>query len=269
MSIPPIPTRPEHDDELSATLAQENDPWIDLSRAGSPKEALMPHLTERYAAMNTQHLLTAASNPAALTDVLRNLAWQLARAQADIYVLKSALLGRDKLVLTQDWDYRDPIATHARSFLEGGMREVWHKTGQYSLPLDESLIGIGWHQPETNGQSTWRWSGPGLRSTLLIPRFLDGRIRMTLEFNMIKEGVLPESGGISFAGKPIGYSIQFNKGSTTQGRIETELDLNQPGKDMLPLEFHLNGTFSPAELLGKSDKRLLGISLRRISFAVL
>lgn len=268
MSIEPHEARPDQDDEMSAALARGADPWIDLSRAGSASDVLMPHLTARYAAMNRQHLLTAASNPEALTDVLSNLAWQLARAQADIFVLKSALLGRDKLLLTQDWDYRDPLAAHARSFLEGGMREVWHKSGQFTLPLDDSLIGIGWYQPESNAQATWRWSGPGLTSTLLIPRFLNGRIRMVLDFNLIKEGILPATGAVTFAGNAVSYTVQFNKDSTTQGRIETELDLTLPGKEMLALEFHLSATFSPAELLGKSDKRLLGLCLRRITFTL-
>ncbi|MFN4100079.1 MAG: hypothetical protein ACK4GT_09910 [Pararhodobacter sp.] len=260
------------DTEASTDLVREADPWIDLTRAGTESEVLMAHLAERYAEVNEAYLATIGSDPAALLGAVRLLARQLARAQADIFALKSAVLGRDRMVLTQDWDYRDPLATHARSFASDGTKTLWTQTGRYTLPLDEALLGFGWYPPEGNERSVWRWSGPGVKATILVPRFYAGRLAVEVTFNTVRRGVMPEAGGLIVDEREIAYDLSFANDETTQGKLSFTLDLEPMAegatdKSFLPLEFRIARTYSPAKEFGKSDKRELGICILKIEIS--
>jgi len=260
------------DTEASTVLTGEADPWIDLTRAGTGSEVLMTHLAERYAEVTDAYLATIGSDPAALVGVLRVLARQLARAQADIFALKSAVLGRDRMVLTQDWDYRDPLAAHARSFARDGTQTLWAQTGRYTLPLDEGLLGFGWYPPEGNERSIWRWSGPGVKATVLVPRFYAGRLAVEVTFNTVRRGVMPETGGLMVDEREIAYELSFADDETAKGKLSFTLDLESvdegtSGQSFLPLEFRVARTYSPAQEFGKFDKRELGICILKIEIS--
>ncbi len=270
----PVADLAQADVAASQAMAAASDPWVDLARAGSESEILMARLTDRFTEINKAYLATIGSDPAAMQGVLHLLARQLARAQADIFVLKSAVLGRDRLVLTQDWDYRDPLASHARLLSTDGMTAMWQRTGHYRLPLDDSLMGFGWYPPEGNGRTVWRWSGPGTTSTLFVPRFFVGRIKVEIAFNSVRRGVMPAAGGLTADGTAVDYVLSHADDKTTHGKLEFTLDLGgvpaeaEGAAAFLPLEFALVRTYSPAQELGKSDKRELGICLREVTISV-
>lgn len=260
------------DAEESLALAAAADPWIDLSKLGSEEEILMGHLADRFAEASEAYVAAIGSNPEALQAAIRFLARQLARAQADVFALKSAVLGRDRLLLTRNWEYRDPLEAHSRHLLQDGVKAMWRQLGRYDLPLDAELIGFGWHAPEGNDKSSWRWTGPGLNSILLVPRFFEGRVVMRLTFRMLQEDVMPATGGLLVGGAEIPYELILNDRNPLNGKVEFELDLSsgdRGGSAFLPVEIRLNATWSPHEVMGTSDKRQLGLCLQQASlFAV-
>ncbi len=253
-------------DEAAMTeeLVESADAFIDLKRAGTESEYLMAALTERYEAMVVGYLAGATSNPQMLSKVLRLLTRQIARAQADIFVLKSAVLGRDKLVLTRDWEFRDPLQGVQESLADAFGRTPMLSAGAYAVSLDPSVVGYGWHDVEEKNGHYWRWSGPSLTSGLMLPRFFNVPVQVEVTYNVARRDVLPEDGGISVNGRPVAATIETTDG--VNGRIRFAIDLSKEVSPFFMMEFKVLRTVSPAQERGSKDSRELGICVRRIVF---
>jgi hypothetical protein len=257
---------PAKDRNASVQLAEATDSWIDLARVNSDGEVLMHHLSARYEDALAAFLPAARSDPEAMKAVLQLLVKQLARAQADIFVLKSAVLGRDRMVLTRDWEYQDPLRSYRTLLGEDAGAAAVTALGRYVLPLDDSILGFGWHPTERRNESTWRWSGPGLQAGLTLPRFFDGRVRMEIAFNLIKRDALPPSGAIRVDGAEVSYAINF-AGTTPGGKIIFDIELNGQNAPFFLLEFRTTRTYSAHQELGTSDKREVGICVRQVAIS--
>lgn len=71
-------------------------------------------------------------------------------------MLKSAVLGRDRLALAQDWDYVDPLRAQFDA-LGADMAALGPAAfGNYVLRPDDSMLGFGWHGTETRDKQVWR-----------------------------------------------------------------------------------------------------------------
>jgi Holliday junction resolvase len=259
----PIPVQ---DRNASVRLAEETDSWIDLARVNSDGEWLMHHLSARYEDALATFLPAAQSDPNALQAVLQMLSRQLARAQADIFVLKSAVLGRDRMVLTRDWDYQDPLRNYRTLLGEDAGAAALSALGRYVLPLDDSILGFGWHPTERRNESVWRWSGPGLQSGLTLPRFFDGRVRIEIVFNQIKRDALAPAGAIRVDGAEVTYVVNFAE-NATGGKIIFDVELKGEKTPFFLLEFETTRTYSAHRELGTSDKREVGICIRQMAIS--
>lgn len=259
-------TQIAQDIETSAALATAADPWIDLQRPTTESEYLMTHLAQRYEDLFAPFLTAAAGDGDMQQMLLKLLVKQLARAQADIFALKSAVLGRDQLVLTRDWDYRDPLQAYYAALGDAAKSVALRSFNRYAMPLDQSILGFGWYPVEEANGSYWRWNGQGLTSGLMMPRFFDGTVQVEAAITVIRRDVLPEAGLVSVNGKPLEYDVQFAGADSRNAKILFKLDLSQDTSPFFMLEFRIARTASPQEEGGGNDTRQLGLCLLKLEF---
>ena len=252
------------DARLSGKLAEVSDAWIDLQRPGTEGEHLMQNLSQRYENLLGSFMGAGEVGPEARLLVMKLLIKQLARAQADIFALKAAVLGRDKLVLTRDWEYRDPLQAYYEALGEDAVVVQRRSFSRYNLPIDSSVMGFGWYESEERGAASWRWSGPGTSSGLMVPRLFEGPVRMEAGIKVLSRSVLPESGLISVNGKGMDYNLRAKEDDPEFATVSFDLDLGDDRSPFFMLEFKLAGTVSPNEQYGKSDTRQLGLCLLRL-----
>lgn len=258
-------TQSPADQTLASTLGDAADPWADLTRSTTSGEVLMKHLAARYEDMTRTALAGYMETPEQTRLAVGVLVKQLSQVQADVYALKSLVLGRDQLALTRDWDYQDPLNSHA-ALLGSSLEELQQETGEYYvLPNPGSLVGYGWHQVEEKGDSSWCWSGPETDSLLVIPRLFQGRVTITIDFNVIQRDVLPKEGVLSVEGRAVPYTLTYEGGESMVGSIEAMVDLSTSKGPTFALNIKLDKTHSPMDLWGKSDKRRLGLCLRCVT----
>jgi hypothetical protein len=248
------------DTVASSALAAEVDRYIDMDKLNSDGERLMVHLAARYEEAICSLIPGGTSNGDAAHDMFRLLARQIARAKADIFVLKSALLARDKLVLTRDWNYEDPLAALSVGLGEDVRSVLLRSEGRHSVPITDRLVGFGWHQTERDGSRQWRWSGPNLTSGIMVPRIVSGVVVIEISFAVLKTDALPAQGGIRVDGKDVEYEVAYTE-TPTKGTIRLKADLSQSSAAFFALEFVLQRTYSPFEELGAEDYRQLGVCL--------
>ncbi len=252
------------DQARSYALGDEAEAHMDLRKPGQPGEQLMPHLANRYEEMTRAALAGHHGDVAAMERALDVLIRQLSVAQADLFALKSLVLGRDEMALTRDWDYCDPMEAHA-ALLGRSTVELRREQGaQYVIPTPASIIGYGWHSVEEKDDLSWCWSGPGRESLLLLPRLFTGAVEITLEITLLTRAVLPETGNLEVDGRNCAYQLQFDDDESTQAMLRVTADLNESETANFALKLSLSETLSPRDLWGKQDGRQLGICLKRL-----
>ena len=255
-------TRTAADKATTAELGVEADPWADLTHLGGEGDLLMAHLSARYEDITRNALAGYLDTPEKTNLAVEALIKQLSQVQADVFALKSIVLGRDQMALTRDWDYKDPLHSHA-ALLNSSRDDLREKHGQYYvLPHPGSLVGYGWHQIEEKGESSWCWSGPETESFLSIPRLFEGKVEIEIDFNVITRDVLPLKGALSVDGDAVSYFVNYESDDSLVGTIVAQADLATKEASSFALNLRLVSTHSPKELWGKFDKRRLGLCLR-------
>lgn len=249
---------------LTGQLGVEADPWVDLNRVDSDGEILMKHLAARYEQMTRGALGSYLETPEKTRLAVDVLVKQLSQVQADVFALKSVVLGRDEMVLSRDWDYRDPLRGQA-ALLGSSLEELSTELGEYYLlPNPSSLVGYGWHEVEEKDDLAWCWSGPQTESLLLVPLLFQAPVKITIDFNLIRSDVLPQEGALEVDHQAVAYTVIYKDEERKRGMIEARADFSQSNASNFGLKLKLDKTLSPRELSGKFDKRLLGLCLRHV-----
>lgn len=258
-------TQSPADKATTSALGAAADPWADLTRPGAEGDVLMTHLAARYEDMTRNALAGYLDTPEQAYLAVEALIKQLSRVQADVFALKSLVIGRDKMALTSDWDYQDPLNSHA-ALLSSSVEALREDQGQYYvLPNPGSLVGYGWHQVEEKGDSSWCWSGPETRSLLSIPRLFSSKVEITIDFNVVQRDVLPAEGALEVDGIAVPYRLLYENDDSMVGVMTAQADLSLAEATSFALELKLASTYSPKELWGKFDKRRLGLCLRCVT----
>lgn len=258
-------TQSPADKATTSTLGAEADPWADLTRPGAEGDTLMTHLAARYENMTRNALAGYLDTPEQTHLAVEALVKQLSHVQADVFALKSLVLGRDKMALTKDWDYQDPLNSHA-ALLSSSVEALREDQGQYYvLPNPGSLVGYGWHQVEEKGDSSWCWSGPETQSLLSVPRLFQGNVKITIDFNVIQRDVLSEQGALEVDGVAVPYEVSYENDDSMVGVMTAQADLSVAEAASFALVLKLSSTYSPKELWGKFDKRYLGLCLHCVT----
>ncbi|MEQ6250809.1 hypothetical protein ABMC89_18100 [Sulfitobacter sp. HNIBRBA3233] len=262
-------TNPGLNRDISDTAASHElldavEAHVDLSKAGSESEVLMAHLAARYEEAMTPLLGDAPSDPERLEGVVRMLVRQLARTQADVYVLKSAMIGRDHLLMTDDWAYKDPLRAHFQGIGRDLTKLKPFPLGRYELSLEDSMLGYGWHKLETKpGAMPWRWSGPERKSGLLLPNLMGGPCRIRFDLQMLVPEAFPAEGFLRVEDAPVPYEVTWHE----KDKLSVVFEIAPPQDAVNVLvEMQVTHTISPAKLLGRFDKRKLGFCMKRIVY---
>jgi hypothetical protein len=257
-------TDPIGDDvAASGELIQAVDPWIDLQRPTSEGEYLMRNLASRYEGLMLPLVAVSAQDEDRKFDIITLLVKQLARAQADIFALKAAVLGRDKLILSRDWDYVDPLHSYYSSLGKDLTDTGFQELGRYRLRLDNSISGFGWHGTEDTPTDLIRWSGAELSCGLLVPRFFSGIVKAELPIRTLGPGILSAEGALLLNGRPLSYTLE-DEAWPASHKLSFEIDMTGNSQPFFMLEFRINKTYSPAEQFGADDHRQLGIGVNHL-----
>lgn len=254
----------QEDADMSSALSASADAWIDLQKPANESEYLMAHLASRYEELFSAYLTIENQDFSSQKNIITLLIKQLSRAQSDIFVLKSILLGRDKLALSRDWEYQDPLRSYINA-LGRDARKIASERSIYSVPLDSTVIGFGWYPPNGEGAKAWRWSGPGLTSGLLIPRIFEDIVRIDAGIRVLKPDTIPETGMISIDGEKIDYTLNFSDSNMLVADLEFEFSFSEHSGPFFMMEFHVRDTVSSRELAQGDDSRLLGICLTSLT----
>lgn len=255
----------QFDQATSFVLGDEAEAHMDFRKQGQAGEKLMPHLAQRYEEMTQAALAGNRDDPAALNQVVNVLIRQLSVAQADLFALKSLVLGRDKMALTRDWEYSDPMQGHA-ALLGRNVEELRHEQGaHFVIPNPGNIIGYGWHPVEEKDNHSWCWSGPQTESLLLIPRLFTGPVDIEMDVNLLTSDVMPETASFEVDGVSYPYQILFSDDIKTQATLRVQAEISADKSATFALKLALAETFSPHELWGKHDRRKLGLCLRRLT----
>ena len=255
---------PIHDGAaMSGELIKAVDPWIDLQRPTSEGEYLMKNLASRYEGLMLPLVAASEQNEQSKFDMMKLLVKQLARAQADIFALKAAVLGRDRLILSRDWEYMDPLHSYYSSLGQDVTDSGFQQLGQYRLRLDNSISGFGWHSAEDTPSDLIRWSGAELTCGLLIPRFFSGIVKAELPIRTLGPDILSAEGALLLNGKPLPYTLDGDVPPASY-RLSFEIDMVGNNQPFFMLEFRTNKTYSPADEFGADDHRQLGIGVSQL-----
>lgn len=252
------------DQVTSYAVGDEAEAHMDFRKPGQAGEQLMPHLAQRYEEMTRAALAGHHDDRAALKQALDVVIRQLSVAQADLFALKSLVLGRDKMALTRDWNYSDPMQGHA-ALLGRSVKELRQEQGaHYVIPNPGSIIGYGWYPVEEKDDRSWCWSGPSTESLLLLPRLFTGEVEIEMNVNLLTRDMLPEHGTFEVDGVACPYELAFEHGDSTRGVLRLKAVLEASDSATFALKISLAKISSPHELWGKHDRRKLGLCLKHL-----
>src|SRR5690606_2213028 len=116
-------------------------------------------------------------------DTMEFLARRLATLEADLFLIKSSLIRNKRFVLGEAAHYSDPLLVLNDIDTDNSAQPALR---QLTVKLGQDVLGQGWHAVETQANGLpWRWSGPGTRSSLLLPALAVGRHRISFDFRML------------------------------------------------------------------------------------
>lgn len=246
----------------SLALVSQNDAAIDLS---SIKKGSVPIATAiRDGFRSTMSpLLASATMDDGMRALLEAMVERIAVLESDNFVLKTALANNNRFVMSEVARYTDPIVA-MQAHASAAHRAERSTVRSARVPLGPKVLGQGWHAVETRSDgSFWRWSGPGKRSTLLLPGLGAGAYTIGWEFQVLDSSVL-DGWTVAVNGSPAA-NVTIDWGNSRRGRATVQAEIGaEERSSFLFLEMCVGGTLSPASVDGTSDTRPLGIGIGEI-----
>lgn len=121
------------------------------------------------------------------------------------------------------------------------------------LTAESAFEGQNWYWPETGGKSTWRWSGPGRLSTIMLPIARDQILRCALHVMDFAQGV-DDDLTVFVDGRPA-------RVSRNGMRFEFDIEKSLIDRRATEIGFLTNATQKPS---GDGDSRWLGFCFKTL-----
>lgn len=245
-------------------LIAQNDAAIDLTTTGKAATALAENIRDSYLNSLLPLLGALPRGTEDIAIVFRTLIERLATLEADLFLIKSCLVANQRFVMGEAAKYVDPLMALEASWpAYSGDTNNGPRLNRLSIPLGPTVLGQGWHSIESRPDgSFWRWSGPGTRSTLLLPRLGSGQYRIEWNFEVMDQRQL-EGAKISVNGADVG-GTQVAWHTRTTGKMSFFVEVPTSHRSSyLFLEIDLSETIAPAEM-GRPDghtRRGMGLGL--------
>lgn len=153
------------------------------------------------------------------------------------------------------------FARSMRQLVRSGVYQV--PQGSFEIRIAGIIPGSGWYPAETQGQTSWRWTGPGRQFTLEVPLRRDASYRFDMTFSDLRP-----SGPGELTVEINDYPIPFELWAEGQlfrcvFVIEQALLAKSAGFCCIQIDT------GPTMQLSESDVRQLGISVRQVEFICL
>lgn len=188
---------------------------------------------------------------------------------------------RARIVERNEWDialYRHAFARFEERYrgMIGQMLEEQsnqdraHRKGEAGqrviLTMDQAIDGDGWYNRETDGNGvTWRFTGPGSVSTLMLSLAWAARIRCTVHIYHAVSRLALDSLEVRVNGVPVPLETagQENTGIVRTGIVPANALRREDTS--LKVEFCVAAVARPVDVSpGSADCRLLGVAVSRL-----
>ncbi|MBJ3775006.1 hypothetical protein [Acuticoccus mangrovi] len=246
---------------VSVLLTSDADATLDLSQTKRSGTAMSEALANGYLATLSALLPDKAPDDDPYGTVIKALMRRVAALEADLLLIKSSLASDRKFVFGEGKGYADPIvalnALHAD--LEG--LSTGPTMTHVEVPLGHNVLGRGWHPvEELPSGKFWRWSGPDLRASLLLPSLGVGHYEIGFDYQVLDPTQLDEL-TITVNGHAV-ENIVFADPKPVKGYLSFEIDIAETEQSsFLFLELTMARCVQPSAMLGSADTRFLGIGV--------
>lgn len=209
---------------VALQLVAKTDETIDLTSVNQAHAALSRSLYEGFLGQLSPLLNALPEDDRSISAILQPLLERVATLEADVFLIKSALVNNQRFIMADAAKYVDPLMA-----LEAGWKsqsvDERPRLKRLSVPLGPRILGHGWHPVETRPNGTfWRWSGPNLHSSLVLPSLGPGRYRISWNFHVINRRQL-DGLNCDLNGQPV-HEISIDWLSDTVGTLRLNADIS-------------------------------------------
>ena len=143
-------------------------------------------------------------------------------------------------------------------------REIYRRPqSNFKIDIAGAMPGLGWYEPETNGNGYQRWTGPYKQFGLDIPLPVDGHYRATLKFYSMRD-IVP--GAFTVKAEDLLLPVQLTQNDKSYTAIFDIPQFHLAAKNgIAQLIFEIPSVFRPADT-GLPDRRTLGVIVSSVSF---
>ena len=125
---------------------------------------------------------------------------------------------------------------------------------------DAGFVGSNWHRLEIDREKNYRWAGPALASSVLLPSLGGGRIKVAIEFRIPFRGPYAQDSFVAFLD---GFAIPLTKrpdANVCEGIVDIPEDLLASRTALIIV----SKPHSDPRTDGQRDPRILGIGLTSV-----
>lgn len=247
---------------MTETLGPELD-LREVEGASELSASLQRHFEAPYAPL----LDAAEDKDPSLVAALRMLVAQTAASRADLFLIKSALSGDNRYVTGRAaGTYEDPLIAARRLMDASPGTRPHYPAAELFLPFDASVLGSGWHGPETDPKGrAFRWSSRARDVSVVLPAFGPGRHEISMEWEVL----LPEQMREVHARideHPVEARLEKGEdGKRGTLRVENKVESGRSTAFQI-LELSIAGPVRPSDY-GLSDQRVLGFKTHGFSLS--
>ncbi|MEJ7927133.1 hypothetical protein WG908_10255 [Sphingobium sp. AN641] len=235
----------------SLLMAAGAPPTTDEQSISRVHERLDGHLVETFTELLSPLVASARQGGDGAVAAVSGLVAAVARLQADMFLIKSQQAG--------------PAATEANVLptLESviAMRTTQREATDLIVELPPETLGHGWDVESREGGRFWRWMSPEPRATLVVPAVGVGDFIISAQLDAMV-GEQFDTLVIRVNGEDADVAMTRIDNGHAEIMFAASVAVN--GSNFMFIEFEIGRTYSPHELHGSLDERMLGVGLSHL-----